>query len=98
MFARVFRRAVLMAVTCIGTLAATAALAQTADYQCNPAHGCKEEVGPSHEIEGIELTTSEGWRYYNYPMPPNPPGLTNIRIVKGDVIAAITGFPNLDGR
>lgn len=59
MFARIIRRAAFVAVTCIGAQGATESLAQMADYTCNPAQGCKEEAGPSHEIEGIELTRSQ---------------------------------------
>jgi hypothetical protein len=65
---------------------------------CHTMSGCPESQ-PTHDIgRGALITLPAGWSYNAYPMPPDPEGLTNIRIRKPGFVIAITGFPNLDGR
>jgi hypothetical protein len=70
-----------------------------AEYRCKREEGCVEETSATHDIGGgATIVLPEGWRFYRFPAPPEPEGVTILRMEKDGVVIAIDGFPNLDKR
>lgn len=70
-----------------------------AEYQCKIEQGCIQEFSSSHDIgNGTMIVLPKGWKFYRFPVPREPEGLTILRMEKEGVVIAIEGFPNLDKR
>lgn len=88
---------------CALLLAVMSSLAVAGDnpkYSCDDKPGCTQETsGPFDIGAGVLLDLPDGWTLLAYPqMQINDLKLRELRIFKGEVILAITPFPNLDGR
>lgn len=87
----------LLALAVINAVAAQQAYAPP--FRCEVLSGCLEDFSPEKDIgNGAVLSTPAGWRTFHFPVPPQPKGLSTVRIIKAATTVAIEGFPNLDNR
>jgi len=69
------------------------------ETECRADYGCTEETSATHDIGGgATITLPEGWTFYRFQAPPEPPGYTVVRMLKDGVVIGIDGFPNIDSR
>lgn len=86
---------------CLLTLSCSfAAAGENPPYSCDGRAGCMVETSSPYDIgNGVLLELPEGWTLLAFPQPQiSEVRLREIRAYKGEVVIAITPFPNLDRR